>query len=129
MLTRHRSGLSGKSSFFQLVNAGVTVARPLLLNSGQRDNTGVTEVPGEPSDDRMVKLQDAILHYLASHPQASDTARGIARFWIADALPELPSQDAVQRALDCLAAQGRISCTVLVDGTRVYEAVAQRPRR
>ncbi|HET7675225.1 MAG TPA: hypothetical protein VFL54_06865 [Gammaproteobacteria bacterium] len=86
-------------------------------------------MPVESSDDRMAQLQDAILHYLASHPQASDTARGIARFWIADALPALPSQDAVQRALDGLAARGRITCTVLVDGTRVYEAAPQRSRR
>ncbi len=77
----------------------------------------------------MASVRDAILHYLASHPQASDTVRGITHFWIGETVPEPPSPDTVQRALDGLMAQGRVSCTVLVDGTRIYEAATQPPEQ
>jgi hypothetical protein len=84
-------------------------------------------VRNRSDDEQVAKLQDAILQYLAAHPRASDSVRGIARFWIESTARELPPQDAVQRALDDLTARGRIRCTVLFDGTRVYEAASVQP--
>ncbi|MGH8215952.1 MAG: hypothetical protein ACREPZ_09705 [Rhodanobacteraceae bacterium] len=73
----------------------------------------------------------AILRYLADHPHAADTVRGIARYWTGAAgTPTVkpPSLDAVQRALDALVAQKQITCATLADGTRVYESIgSNRP--
>ena len=76
--------------------------------------------------EQAAKLQAAILRYLADHPHAADTARGIGRFWTGEAgapIEKPPSLDIVQRALDALVAQNEIACATLADGTRVYEAV------
>lgn len=87
---------------------------------------GAAYVRKVPNGEQVAKLQGAILRYLADHPHAADTARGIARYWTGDAgvpAQRLPSLDAVQRALDTLAVEGRIACTTLADGARVYASV------
>ena len=75
--------------------------------------------------EQLAKLQAAILRYLADHPVAADTARGIARYWtVEEAATETPpSLEVVQRALDALVAQKRIACATLADGSKVYESV------
>jgi hypothetical protein len=88
---------------------------------------GAAYVRKVPNGEQVAKLQVAILRYLADHPHAADTVRGIARYWIGDAgasTQRLPPLDTVQRALDTLAAQERITCTTLADGARVYASVA-----
>ena len=81
-------------------------------------------------EEQVAKLQVAILRYLADHPDAADTVRGIARYWTSDeGTPSTapPALDAVQHALDALVAQGRIVCAPLAGGARVYESVASNP--
>lgn len=74
---------------------------------------------------QIAKLQAAILRYLADHPVAADTARGIARYWIVGgaATETPPPLEVVQRALDALVAQKKIAGATLADGSKVYESV------
>ncbi|HXE78340.1 MAG TPA: hypothetical protein VN614_08850 [Rhodanobacter sp.] len=74
------------------------------------------------NDEQVAKLQASILRYLVDHPHAADTVRGIARYWTG-AVEGQPPVEAVQRALDALLAQGRIACSILADGSQVYESV------
>lgn len=79
-----------------------------------------------PNGGQIAILQAAILRYLADHPHAADTARGIARYWTEEGgtpAEEPPSLEVVQRALDVLVAQERIACATLADGSKVYESV------
>lgn len=82
-----------------------------------------------PDDEQDAKLQAAICRYLAGHPHAADTVRGIARYWtdIGETPATKPSLDAVQCALDALVAQGRIVVTALVDGARIYQSAGAPP--
>lgn len=79
----------------------------------------------ETNDDQIAKLQAAILRYLANHPSAADTARGIVRYWIVEwaSNEPPPSVEIARRALDALVAQKRLACTTLADGSKVYESV------
>lgn len=90
-------------------------------------DVGAVHVQKVPNGEQVANLQAAILRYLADHPDAADTARGIARYWTSEeATPrtEPPPPDTVQRALDALVAQGRIACATLAGGERVYESLA-----
>ena len=70
-------------------------------------------------DNKTEVLAEEIARYLADHPDASDTAEGIARWWLTrqryeDALSQ------VQQAVERLVSQGRVQRKVLPDGTVVY---------
>ena len=73
------------------------------------------------SEATVVQIEQAILRHVRAHPNAADTAEGIARWWLGSLAPE-PTQSAVQEALDRLEVAGQIIRTVLVDGTVLYAA-------
>ena len=60
----------------------------------------------QAQEDHTTEVVDAILRYLASHPDAADTSEGIARWWMpAD---HAADPDAVLSALARLEAQGLV---------------------
>lgn len=63
----------------------------------------------------------AILDYLGASPHASDTAEGIARFWLPDPLRRAPP-DLVRRALDGLVADGALVQIPVAGGEPRYAA-------
>jgi Fe2+ or Zn2+ uptake regulation protein len=85
----------------------------------------------DPDEVILSKLCDAIVGYLKQHPDAADTARGIGNWWLP---AERCDADArlIQRALDRLVEQGRVTRHALVDGTILYAREAkggEAPRR
>jgi Fe2+ or Zn2+ uptake regulation protein len=66
-------------------------------------------------------LAEEILLYLAKHPDASDSAEGIADWWLARQRYE-ESVTRVQDALNELEAKGLVVRAVLPDGTVIYRA-------
>lgn len=69
-------------------------------------------------EDRLTEVVDAILRYLASHPDAADTSEGIAKWWV-------PTErgvdtDAVRSALARLEAQGLVHRRINADKHVVY---------
>jgi len=65
------------------------------------------------------QLAGEILRYLRHHRSATDTAEGIAQWWI----KRQRLQDTltwVQSALDLLVAESRLETRVTVDGRRLY---------
>jgi hypothetical protein len=60
----------------------------------------------------------AIVRYLSAHPDAADTVRGVARWW----LGEGPGLGSVERAMVMLVARGLVERHTLPEGTTVYRA-------
>lgn len=73
-----------------------------------------TEDPPRPG---AADLAEAVLAYLARHPEAADTVEGIARWWL-NLPPSAWPRLAV--ALDRLVMVGRLERRVLRGGGRVY---------
>lgn len=71
-------------------------------------------------------LRRAIERYARAHPNASDTAEGIAEWWIPRGHRWTP--DDLQRALDELVASSVLRCTRLPGGTLLY-SVSREARR
>lgn len=70
-------------------------------------------------DAHIDRLTAEITDYLAAHPEAADTAEGVAQWWVGrqryDRL-----MAAVEAALTRLVAQGVVSCREAADGTVYY---------
>ena len=69
-------------------------------------------------EDHLTEVVDAILRYLASHPDAADTSEGIAKWWV-------PTErgvdtDAVRSALARLEAQGLVHRRINADHHVLY---------
>lgn len=62
-------------------------------------------------------LVAAIETHLEAHPQAADSAEGVARWWLGGASR---STESVERALTALVHDGRVRCVTLADGTSLY---------
>ena len=62
--------------------------------------------------------------YVARHPQAKDSLRGVAA-WCRIMLGVTPSESLVKAAIDELVESGAIVCVRLADGTRIYGAPQQ----
>jgi hypothetical protein len=73
----------------------------------------------EPEEVVFSNLCDAIVRYLTQHPDAADTVCGIANWWLP---PERRDVDErmIQRALDGLVREGKVTRHLLVDGTFLY---------
>lgn len=69
-------------------------------------------------EDHLNEVVEAILRYLASHPDAADTSEGIAKWWMpAD---HVTDTDAVLSALARLEAQGLVHRRVNADRHVLY---------
>jgi hypothetical protein len=64
-------------------------------------------------------VADHIVDYLRAHPQAADTARGIAEWWLAGRAFDAAL---VNRALRMLAAEGHVVSETNPDGNRIWRA-------
>jgi hypothetical protein len=72
------------------------------------------------------EIEDAVLKYLARHPRAADTARGIASRW----LPQqrrASDRKRIQQVLLRMVAGGRLQSVPLPDGELLYVAQAPAP--
>jgi Fe2+ or Zn2+ uptake regulation protein len=71
--------------------------------------------------------REAILRYLAACPNAADTAEGVLNWWFPRQRYN-DTRDAIERALEELAAEGRLARLQLPDGRVIY-ACAQEGAR
>ena len=71
------------------------------------------------ADDAVRLAARGISRYLADHPDAADTADGIANWWLRRIRIDA-SVSVVQQALDLLVAQGTVERRELPDGRHVY---------
>jgi Fe2+ or Zn2+ uptake regulation protein len=62
----------------------------------------------------LLRVVRALAAYLLAHPQASDTAEGIARWWLRTEAP--PSAAQLQQALDWMEGKGLVDRVVAGDG-------------
>jgi len=69
---------------------------------------------------------DEILQYLKAHPDAGDTAEGIAEWWLTEQGTD-ESEVLVEQALNHLVKQGLLERHVLVEGTILYELAPPKP--
>lgn len=76
-------------------------------------------------DERLDAVMEAIEAYLARHPEAADSAEGIARWWLSAGGLDA-SVDEVRVALLRLIERGVVDWRHLPDGRRIYGA-AKRP--
>jgi hypothetical protein len=79
--------------------------------------------PPQTPSDAVLRLARTIDDYLHRHPDASDSAEGVARWWLPAG--SSPAADQVLKALKVLLAEGRLVEVVLPGGRVVYA----RPRR
>lgn len=70
-------------------------------------------------------IMAAIREHLAAHPHASDTADGIARFWLPPILRDA-SPNQVRCALEWLVADGMLVRIPVVGGQQRYAAASPR---
>jgi hypothetical protein len=74
----------------------------------------------KPDQDVQAVAAD-ILRYLRSHPDAADTAEGIARWWLGGRRYE-DNLARVLEAMPALVAEGLVEKQTLPDGAEVYRA-------
>ena len=67
------------------------------------------------------RLEQVIESYLARSPNAADTSKGIAEWWISE-LAGSASLDDVHRALEALSRRGVVERARLADGTEIFRA-------
>ena len=60
---------------------------------------------------------EEITGYLRQHPQACDSAEGVARWWLQAPVVQWPQ---VRQALDTMVGDGRLTRTTAADGTERY---------
>jgi hypothetical protein len=77
---------------------------------------------------RTVQLAAAIEAYLAAHPGAADTARGIADWWLPSCGGDA-GRDELAAALALLVQRRTIDAQPLPDGTVIYRARGASRRR
>ncbi len=78
-------------------------------------------------EQRLGEVMEAIEAYLARHPEAADSAEGIARWWLATGGLEA-SVDEVQRALARLIEFGVVRAERTPDGRSLYRAAPAQGR-
>ncbi|HBZ30194.1 MAG TPA: hypothetical protein DEO56_06305, partial [Nitrosomonas nitrosa] len=66
------------------------------------------------------RLQNVILQYLRSNPDAADTLEGIMNWWLPKQRYEQVNVENVYQALEQLITEGEIKKVSLLDGTTLY---------
>jgi hypothetical protein len=77
----------------------------------------------EPADARITRVAEAILRYLARHPDAADSEQGIAAWWM-PAVGLETSVDEVAAALEWLHRGDEIERQAMPDGRVIYRSIA-----
>ena len=72
-------------------------------------------------DSRVAEVSDAILRYLAMHPDAADSATGILQWWLKD-LDFSPSSLQLREALTVLIEKGLVQRDQRASGIDIYSA-------
>ena len=80
----------------------------------------------DDADNKARAIADEILGYLRAHPQAADTARGIAEWWLSGRAVDT---GLVNRALRMLAVDGYVVSETNPDGNRIWRAGPAIPGR
>ena len=80
----------------------------------------------DDADNKARAIANKILAYLWAHPQAADTARGIAEWWLSGRAFDA---GLVNRALRMLAAEGHVVSETNPDGNRIWRAGPAIPGR
>ena len=70
-------------------------------------------------DEEILKIANAIQHYLLNHPNAADSLEGISKWWLAGQQPAC-SPNKVQEALDYLVEIGVVRRVTTVGVETVY---------
>jgi hypothetical protein len=81
----------------------------------------VSHMAGIPVVGQVVGVCDAILRYLAMHPDAADSAIGIRQWWLQDQDVN-PTPEELQDALNRLVADGLIRRDERIGGVDIYSA-------
>lgn len=68
---------------------------------------------------------ERIASYLREHPNASDSAEGVARWWVHAPIAQWPQ---VRRALDLMVGDGLLECYAATDGRKRYRLPASPGR-
>ncbi|MGR8932251.1 MAG: hypothetical protein ACU836_16605 [Gammaproteobacteria bacterium] len=74
------------------------------------------------------RIADEILNYLEDHPNAADTAEGIAKWWLSRQRFE-ESAALVQQALNYLVSDARVALQTNYSGAKVYSGNKARTRK
>jgi uncharacterized membrane protein len=75
-----------------------------------------------------LQIEVNILRYVAHHPEAKDTAEGIAQWWLLGSRTKASVAE-VKAGLDCLVAQGRLAAERQADGNVYYCRLKAPDRR
>jgi DNA-binding GntR family transcriptional regulator len=76
------------------------------------------------ADDAEQRVMDAIREYLVAHPRATDSADGIAQWWLGD--EAAASVQLVRRALERLVADGTVRVIASASGEHLYSSGRRR---
>jgi hypothetical protein len=74
--------------------------------------------PSDPQEPQIQAVMRGVLDYLEVHPNASDTRRGV-EFWLRG-MPETPSPEIVEMALERLVRQSAIEMRRVAGGAAVF---------
>jgi len=72
-----------------------------------------------------MRIAERIRRYVREHPEAADSATGIAAWWLRESQTVSP---ALEEALAMLVREGMLQREELADGTIVFTAVRHRRR-
>lgn len=75
----------------------------------------------DESVSEIVRLQDAILHYLQINPNAVDTLDGIINWWFPEQGYEQVGAESVYQALEQLIADKMVKKVPLINGAVLYK--------
>ena len=73
----------------------------------------------DPAAGRIERIAAAIAEYLARHPNARDSARGIRDCWLPEALQGAPMEE-VERALEMLVEDGRVETIAVLRNPTLF---------
>lgn len=100
--------------FFPFIRAGPEVAKPRRKPRPHNQEATRFLLPTLHDNDGVRRAVLAILHYLRDHPQAKDSAKGIAQWWIDE------KREVVEKALAFLVQSG-----VLIKKRHHYQLAQQ----
>jgi hypothetical protein len=77
-------------------------------------------------NDEAERVASLIEAYLAQHPAAADSERGIAQWWLQTMGADVPVE-VVREALDVLVRRGAVIRTTVPGGPAIYRKAGPRP--